>query len=221
MPHNYQEEKMKPREIILIGGGGHCRSLIDVIEDADNFKIAGIVDKEENVGKKVLDYYISFSMEELSRLLLTYDSFVLAFGQIKDTNGRPQLYQYLKYKGAKFPPIISARAKVSSYAKIDEATVVMHHAVINSNAKIGKGCIINTAAVIEHDCVIGDFCHVSTESVINGGSTLGRHSFAGSNSVLLNGIKTCPTTVIGAGSVVIHDIDQPGIWVGNPARRIR
>ncbi|UEB50194.1 PglD-related sugar-binding protein [Campylobacter curvus] len=43
------------QDIVLVGGGGHCKSVIDVIELENKFKILGIIDTAENVGKKIFD----------------------------------------------------------------------------------------------------------------------------------------------------------------------
>ncbi|NCC11311.1 MAG: acetyltransferase, partial [Bacteroidia bacterium] len=45
-------------KLLLIGGGGHCRSVIDVIEQENRFEIAGIIDKKELMGQEVLGYKI-------------------------------------------------------------------------------------------------------------------------------------------------------------------
>nr|HQU73633.1 N-acetyltransferase [Calditrichia bacterium] len=34
-------------------------------------------------------------------------------------------------------------------------------------------------------------------------------------------VRICDNVVIGAGSVVTRDITEPGIYAGNPARKIR
>jgi FlaA1/EpsC-like NDP-sugar epimerase len=49
-------QKMREKPIILIGGGGHCISCIDVIEQGNEFNIIGIVDLPEKVGQKILGY---------------------------------------------------------------------------------------------------------------------------------------------------------------------
>ena len=56
------------KEIILIGGGGHCKSVIDVIEQESKYKIAGIIDKKELIGKDVLGYKIIGSDDDLADL---------------------------------------------------------------------------------------------------------------------------------------------------------
>ena len=46
------------KEILLIGGGGHCKSCIDIIEQDESFKIIGIIDRKKLIGKSILGYKI-------------------------------------------------------------------------------------------------------------------------------------------------------------------
>ena len=46
---------MSKPKLILIGGGGHCKSCIDVIEQEDNYEIVGIIDVPEKKGEKILN----------------------------------------------------------------------------------------------------------------------------------------------------------------------
>ena len=41
------------KQIILIGGGGHCKSCIDVIENGNKYKIRGIIDKKKKFSTKL------------------------------------------------------------------------------------------------------------------------------------------------------------------------
>ncbi|MFB1032635.1 MAG: acetyltransferase [Aliarcobacter cryaerophilus] len=150
-------------KIVFIGGGGHCHSVIDVIEKTNKYEIIGIVDTKKNIGKKVLDYEIIACDDDLEELFKTCRKAVIT--------------------------IISPLAYVSKYSFIDEGTVVMHHALVNANAKIGKNCIINTKALIEHDCIVEDNCHISTASIINGGVIVKENSFIGSNSTSKQSIE--------------------------------
>ena len=56
------------KEIILIGGGGHCKSVIDVIEQESQFVIVGIVDKPELIRTEVLGYPVIGSDADLESL---------------------------------------------------------------------------------------------------------------------------------------------------------
>ncbi|MEA3383836.1 MAG: acetyltransferase [Campylobacterota bacterium] len=170
------------KEILLIGGGGHCKAVIDVIEQEGKYKIAGIIDKKELIGQKVLNYNIIGCDDDLQSLLSLYKYAIVTIGQIKSPNLRIKLFNKLKKTGYTLPTIISPIAYVSKHAKIEEGSIIMHHALINASTSIGKNCIINTKALIEHDCIIEDNCHISTASIINGGVVVKKGTFIGSNS---------------------------------------
>lgn len=169
-------------KIVLIGGGGHCHSVIDVIEQENKYEIIGIVDTKENVGKKVLDYEIIGCDDDLETIFLSCKNALITVGQIKTSDLRIKLFEKLKNIGFNLPIIVSSLAYVSKHSSIEEGTVIMHHALVNANVKIGKNCIINSKALIEHDCIIGNNCHISTASVINGGVIVKDNTFFGSNA---------------------------------------
>lgn len=173
--------KTKP-EILLIGGGGHCRSVIDVIEQDGKFQIAGII--EPNHGKKVLGYEILGNDDDLKSLFKRYKFALIAIGQIKTPEPRMKIYDKLKTIGYQLPSIFSPFSYVSKHAFIDEGSIIMHQGLINSNAKIGKNCIINTKALIEHDAIVEDFCHISTGAIVNGECRVQKGSFLGTNTAL-------------------------------------
>lgn len=208
---------MKKEEIILIGGGGHCRAAIDAIEAEGRFKIAGILDRKEKIGMKVLGYEIIGTDGDLPRLAKKYRNFLITIGQIKTPEKREDLFRKIKGMNLKLATVISPHAYVSRHAQISEGTIILHGAWINADVRIGKNCIINTSAIIEHDCRIGDHCHISTGSIINGGCVISSGVFIGSNSVVANASSIAENTVVGAGSVVINSINQQGVYAGNPA----
>lgn len=207
-------------EIILIGGGGHCKSVIDVIECENKFKIAGILDIPEKKGTKVFGYSIIATDDEIETLVKKYTYFFITLGQLKNPKLRIKIYTKIKQFGGILPVIISPRAYVSKYSKIDEGTIIMHDAIVNANSYIGKNCIINTKSLIEHDTQIDDFCHISTNATINGNCKVEQECMIGSKSVLKQGVKITSETIIGSGAVVTKNITQAGIYVGTPAKKM-
>ena len=169
-------------KIVLIGGGGHCHSVIDVIELTNKYEIIGIIDTKENIGKKVLGYEIIGCDDDLETIFLSCKNALIKVGQIKTSDLRIKLFEKLKNIGFNLPIIVSSLAYVSKHSSIEEGTVIMHHALVNANVKIGKNCIINSKALIEHDCIIGNNCHISTASVLNGGVIVKDNTFFGSNA---------------------------------------
>lgn len=170
-------------EIILVGGGGHCKACIDVIEQEGRFAIAGIVDVPEKKYHNVLGYPVIGSDSELAQLVKTFPNVLITLGHIRSPNRRIALFNDLLQIGARFHVIQSPLAYVSSHAYVAQGTIVMHHALINAGARVGVNCIINNKALIEHDAVIEDHCHISTGAIINGGVTIGSGSFFGSGAV--------------------------------------
>lgn len=177
---------MKPN-LILIGGGGHCHSCIDVIEQEGKNQIFGVLDMPEMVGKEIMGYPIIGSDDDIQKYVEQGIDFLITVGQIKTTEKRKALYKLVKKAGGKLPVVISPLAYVSKHAIIGEGTIVMHQALINTNVRVGQNCIINTKALIEHDAVIGNHCHISTASVINGNVRVGEGVFFGSGAVSVQG----------------------------------
>ena len=208
---------MKP--LILVGGGGHCKSVIDVVESA-GYEIRGILDKSIPAGETVLRYKV-LGNDDSAPLFVEQADFLVTVGQIKSPDIRIRLHKLIEDAGGHFATVIASTAHVSRYATIEPGTVVMHQAVVNAGAHIGKGCIINTFTNIEHDVRIGDYCHVSTGAIINGETKVGGGSFIGSQSVINQCLSICERAVIASGSVVNRDITIPSLYAGNPAKQKR
>ena len=184
------------KKIILIGGGGHCRSCIDVIEKEKKFKVLGIVDNKKNI--LIKKYKLIGSDKDLNKISKKIKNAIITIGHIKNSDLRERLYKKLIKLKFNLPLVISPLAYVSKNALVGAGTIIMHRALININAKIGKNCIINTGAIIEHDVVIGDNCHISTGSIINGGVTIEKNSFIGSNAVVKQNIKIGKNSFVNA-----------------------
>lgn len=204
---------MKP--LILVGGGGHCKSVIDVAESA-GCNILGVLDMPKDMGKSVLDYKVIGTDDDIPQYIDKAE-FVITVGFIKNPAVRIKLYNKVRKAGGKFATIVASTAHVSKYATLGEGTVIMHHAVVNAGANIGANCIINTFTDIEHDAVVGNHCHISTGSMVNGDCKIGERTFIGSLSVLVNGISVGDNIIVGAGSVVRKSLAQKGTYAGNPA----
>jgi len=189
--------------ILLIGGGGHCASCIDVLEMYGHFKIAGIIDNSLEAGAEVCGYPVLGNDSALAGLKTTRNicHAMITVGQLKSPAIRMKLFHLLLDIGFILPVVISPRAHVSRTAVIGDGSVVMHDCLINSNVTIGKNCIVNTKALIEHDSAVGDFCHISTGAILNGTVVVGARTFVGSGAVIVNNTTVDPESFIKAGSL--------------------
>ena len=189
------------KNIVLVGGGGHCISVIDIIENGNEFNILGILDsnsKENNL----LGYKILGGDNLIPELVNENTYFLITVGQIKSSSTRKKIAKNLTENNAKLATVISCLAYVSKHAQIEEGTIIMNHVVVNAKSKIGKNCIINTKANIEHGVSIADFCHISTSAVVNGDSIIGKGSFVGSNATISNGVLIEERSIINAGKFI-------------------
>lgn len=203
------------KKLVLVGGGGHCKSVIEAAESA-GYQILGVLDMPEEVGKEILSTKVIGTDDDIPTYVDKAE-FVITVGFIKNPAIRIKLYNKVKEAGGNFATIVASTAHVSKYATIGEGTVVMHQAFVNAGAKVGNNVILNTFSNIEHDAVIGNQCHISTGVMVNGDCKVGDNCFIGSQSVLANGITVGDDIVVGAGSLVRKSIKEEGIYSGNPA----
>ena len=194
------KEKNNKHNIILIGGGGHCLSVIDVVEQEDKYNIKGILDDTKK--GDVLGYPILGNRDLVKELSTEGVFFLITIGQIKSSSTREDIALLLDSCKANLATVISPLAYISKHATIGEGSVIMHNAIINTKAKVGKHCIINTKANIEHNVQIGDFCHISTCATINGDTIVGKRTFIGSNATISNNITIVEKSIISAGNFI-------------------
>ena len=190
------------QKLILIGGGGHCKSCIDVIEQENKYKIEGILDCSNRIGQMVLGYKIIGTDDDIEKYAKQEFEFLITIGQIQSPDIRIKLFEKIKSYNGKLAKIVSPLAYVSKHANIDLGTIIMHGAMVNAGAKIGKNCIINSKALIEHDCEIGDNCHIAIGATLAGEVIVEQNSFIGANSTLVQCLHLPPKSFIKAGTLV-------------------
>jgi len=207
------------KPLVLVGGGGHCKSVIEAAESA-GYSILGVLDMPEEVGKTILSTKVIGTDDDIPNYVDKAE-FVITVGFIKNPATRIKLYNKVKEAGGKLATVIASTAHVSKYAEIGEGTVVLHQAFVNADAKVGKNVILNNFVNIEHDAVIGNQCHISTGAMVNGGAEIAEGTFIGSQSVVNQGIKIkWGGAIIASLSVVNKDVLEKGIFAGNPIKKI-
>ena len=198
--------------IILIGGGGHCRACIDVLEQEGRFQIAGVVERKGSPTREVFSYPVLGTDEDLTQFRENYEFVMVTVGQIKNSVPRKRLHEQLISMGFKLPVIVSPRSYVSPHAKLGAGTIVMHDAFVNAGAHIGENCILNSKSLIEHDVKVGDHCHISTGSILNGEAQVGQESFVGSGAVVREGVRIGARSLVAGGARVMQDVPENSIY---------
>lgn len=205
--------------LILVGGGGHCKSVIDVAESA-GYTILGILDKPEEVGKQVLDYKVIGTDDDIPQYVDKAE-FLITVGQIKSAAIRKKVAERIRNAGGRLATIIAPDAYISKYASVGEGSIIMHRAFLNAEAVVGCNTIINTLTNLGHEVKVGDFCHLSTGVMVCGNVTIGDEVFIGSQSVVNQGVQVSSEVVIGSMTCVNKSITESGTYAGVPAEKIK
>lgn len=202
--------------LLLIGGGGHCRSCIDVIEATADYEIVGIVEADNYQADEYdrLPYPVVGTDADLPQLITQAPHCLITIGQIKQAGIRQEKFKQLKKLGAILPTVISPLAYVSSTAKIGEGSIIMHQSLVNSYVQVGDNCIINSQSLLEHDCLVANHSHISTAAKLNGQVSVGEGCLIGSGTLIKQGVQIADQVIIGMGSRVLNDIEQAGTYTG-------
>ncbi len=212
---------MIKRRLLLVGGGGHCRSVLDSVSMSGAYEDIAVIDQAEHVGKKIGCATVIGTDKELPSLRQRgYTDAFVSIGSIGNTLTRVRLTKSLKELGFEIPAIIDPSSHVSSFCKVEEGVYIGKASNINCNCYIGAGSIINTAATVEHECRIGQFVHIAPGAVVCGGTFIGDNSHIGAHATIIQGIHIGEDVMVGAGCVVIRDIQAGETVVGVPGRHI-
>lgn len=207
------------KKLVLIGGGGHCKSVLDAVHRCNEYDNVVITDPKLTPGTVISGCKVAGSDDLLSTLFQEgYCDAFITVGNILSDAVRENIAKRINHIGFVFPVIIDPSATVSETVVIGEGTFIGKSAVINTDAKIGSHCIINTGAIVEHECIVGDFSHISVGTILCGNVEIGDESLIGAGSVVIQGKKIGDKAMIGAGSIVTRDMPNNTKAYGNPCR---
>lgn len=200
------------KNVIVIGGGGHAKVVIDCIQSAGD-RVFGILDDSMTPGTEILGVRVLGKVNTYRDYPDCF--FVIAIG------GNAVRKAIAQKMDARWYTAIHPSAVVSKYATVGEGTMILANATVNPCATVGRHCILNTASVVEHDNKIADFVHISPRAALAGNVAVGELTQVGIGASVRQGISICGGCVIGAGAAVVKDIQEEGIYAGVPARRLR
>ena len=219
------------RKILLIGAGGHCKSVLDSLISLSCYDVIRLVDKvktgiipdhePEDLTSILKVVAVVGDDNDLERLYAEgYTDAFITIGSVGDITLRNNMYLILKQIGFHIPNIIDKSSIVSPFAVLGEGVFIGKNAVVNAEARIGNCTIINSACVIEHECTIGDFVHCAPGSILCGKVHVEAGSHIGAGSVIKQGIHIGADCMIGMGSVVLKNIRPGVIAFGNPCKEV-
>lgn len=197
------------KKLVIVGASGHGKVIADIavkngyeeiafLDDNDNLQECGgypVIGKSHDAVNMKSDIIIG----------------------IGNPHVRKQLQESLD--SAYIVTLIHPDAVVAADVQIGKGTVIMAGAVINPGTIIGDGCIINTCSSVDHDCQVGNYVHIAVGSHLCGTVTVYEETWIGAGATIINNIVVCHRCMIGAGAVVVDNIEDPGTYIGVPAKK--
>ena len=200
---------------VIIGGGGHARSLVAMAPQAQ--KPDSYVDPAPGLPLKWLGNDDSFLADN------NYADAPLIIGYVasEDCSMATRRKIIERYAHRRFITVVAPDAVVEPDTVIGAGSMIFHGAVVNTGSFLGDHVIVNTGAIVEHDVTVGDNTFIGPGAILLGGVNVGKNVYIGAGVCIRNGVSICDDVTIAMASVVAKNIESPGFYAGNPARKLR
>ena len=210
--HQQAGPAFDPMAIIVYGGGGHGKALIDLIRSLGSYRIVGVLDDGFAAGETILGVPVLGGEALLPQLYAQGVRLAVnAVGGIGNIAVRIKVFDRLAAAGFACPALIHPTAFVEPSASLSPGGQVFPHAYVGSDARVGFGCIVNTGAIVSHDCLLGDYANISPGAMLAGQVQIGAQALVGMGATINLRVKIGAGARIGNGSTVISDVPERGI----------
>jgi sugar O-acyltransferase (sialic acid O-acetyltransferase NeuD family) len=206
-------------KLYIFGSGGFAKEVFCLLTDLD--KISSTKIYEEFFFVVPDKQYISEKIMGVT--LIPESEFNPNSGNVVIAIGNPDIRKKVVEKLPKsviYPSFIHPNVVLSEFNHLGIGNIIAAGSVLTCNIKIGNHSHFNLNSTIGHDCIIGDFFTSAPGVNLSGNCKIGDSVYLGANSCVKEGIKICNNVIVGMGSVVVKDILKPGVYVGNPAKKM-
>ena len=209
------------KKIVIIGSGGFAKEVAFLIDEVNKEKkkwnLLGYIDSE--IGKQNGKYLIFQNDEWLQQ---TDEKISVVFGI-----GSPLLIKKLaslfsKNENLSFPNIMHPNVIADwKRIKIGKGNVICASNTFTTDIEIGSFNIFNLDCTLGHDSFIGNYNVINPSVNISGGVNIGSNNLIGTSATILQYLRIDKDITIGANSLVNKSVDEKGLYVGTPAKRIK
>ena len=200
-------DEFDPTAIIVYGGGGHGKSVIDLLRVEDKYKIIGIIDDGIQAGSEIMGVSVLGGKDKLAGLFKKGIRLAVnAVGGIGNISSRIKVFDLLDQSGFECPPIIHPTAFIESTANLSPGSQIFPLAYVGSECRIGFGNIINTGAIISHDCVLDSYVNIAPGAILAGAVSVGEGTLIGMSVTINLNAKIGKNCRVGNSSTVKSDL---------------
>ena len=214
-------EASKPKNLVILGAGGHGKVLADLVQQTPGFRLLGLLDDDPaKLGTLVLGSPVLGPIQQLRSLSHSAQISTLAFGA-GDNRIRSNWFDAAQEASLEAATLMHPSAVISRHVKLGFGVIVLAGVVVNAGAVVGDNVCLNTGCRIDHDCRLGKHSHVFPGATLTGGVELCPYATVGAGAVVHPNRKIGRNAYVGAGAVVTANVGDNEIVAGNPARLIR
>jgi len=201
-----------PRAVVIYGGGGHGKSLIDFVRALGSYDLVGVIDDGLPAGSSVLGVPVLGGADVLPRQAERgIRTAVNAVGGIGDIMSRVRVFELIRQAGFSCPTLVHPTAFVEASAHLSPGAQVFPHAYVGSDVNLGFGVIVNTAAVVSHDCRLDDYANIAPGALLAGGVSVGQGALIGMGVTVNLGVTIGARARVGNSAVVKSDVPPSAI----------
>lgn len=198
--------------LLVLGSGGHGRSVADAAASSGYAKIAFL---DDHPGQSSGEWPVLGPVSLLEQIASEWPAAISAVG---DASTRLRFFNRLLEHGFETPNIVHPSSVISDRAQLGRGVFVAAGAIINIGSTIGDAVIINTGARVDHDCTVEQGAHIAPGVTLSGSVHIGHRAWLGTGCVVRQGIVIGEDTMIGVGAAVVSDVPAGETYVGVPAK---
>lgn len=205
-------ERMAPGGVVVFGGGGLGKTLIEMLADAEGLSALCVVDDGLPAGSEVLGVPVAGGRAVLGALAQAGAGLAVnGVGAIGRARSRMDILAMLAGHGFAVPLLVHRSAAVAPSAVLGAGTQVHAGAVVSSAAVVGRGVIVNSGTIVSHDCEVADHVHLAPGAVLAGGVRVGEGALVGMAATVALGLRIGARALVGNGAVVTADVPDDAI----------
>jgi sugar O-acyltransferase (sialic acid O-acetyltransferase NeuD family) len=213
------------RSVVVIGGGGHGREVLDVI-DAHNaagrlerLDVLGVVDDNpsEPTCARLKQRGVPL-LGSLRQWLAEADTRVGYVIGIGDGATRRSIDRTMTRAGLEAVPLVHPASTAGFGVSLAPGAVVFAGAVLATNIQLGRHTHVHRCATVGHDCSLGDFVTVNPSAGVSGDCVVEDDVMIGVGAAVLQGLTVGRGATVGASACVVRDVGATLVVKGVPAR---
>ena len=194
------------KDIIMLGSGGHAKSLIHILESVNKTISAVFSPNKAESTENFPDsehYHDDVSIHKFNskKVLL-----VNGIGAMPENENRKKVQKKFKQLGYNFLSLVSDSSNLAKDVQLKNGVQILNGVIVNSGSIIGCETILNTGVIVEHGCEIGSNCHLAPGAIICGDVKINNDVFIGPGAILARGVEIGEGSIIGAGSKIFKNI---------------